>query len=175
MSTPVTLLTVVVTPELMPDVLESVDDALELTKAGYDRSEYLFAMSKGGWMLGAVQRLSSILSVGGLEFIGWDPAPVAEGEWRAFLFKGDDIERIRASVRALLERVESRPGDVAEAIDLTSASEVVDALRQAVPSVNPRADDGYGAEYVFAYLKSLESTCSTALAAGCGLVHLQSN
>jgi hypothetical protein len=171
-------MTAAVPPELVPDVLQSTEQAIELIDPGYKRERYLSGHSEGAWLLGAVNRLSDAFSIEGLEFFRYETASIGDYPCRAFLFKPLEIERTCAAFGTLLACVASQPEVAARVIEAGSsyeAADILDALRRAEPSVDPKADGGYGIDYLFAYLRSFEHLCRTALADGWGLVHVQWN
>jgi hypothetical protein len=176
MSTPCTLMTAAVPPELVPDILQSTEQAIDLIDPGYKRERYLLGGSEGGWLLGAVNRLSDAFSIEGLEFFRYETASIRDGDCRAFLFKSLEIERTCAAVGTMLACAASQPEVAGRVIDSYDAADVLDALRRAEPSVHPKArDGGYGVDYLFAYLRSFEHLCRAALADGWSLVHVQWN
>lgn len=176
MSTDCDLMTAAVPPELVPDALQSTEQAIDLIDPGYQRGRYLFGSSAGAWLLWAVNTLSDAFSIEGLDFFRRETASIGDDDCRAFLFKSPDLERTCAAVGALLACAAAQPEVVARVIESScDAADILDALRRAEPSVSPKADDGYGVDYLLAYLRSFERLCRTTLADGWSLVHVQWN
>jgi len=164
-----------VPPEMVPVALESDWQGSDLLEFAHNAGEFLSGYSPGHWLPGAVYDITQKLSIQGLEFLHCEPWET--GNSCTFLFRSTQIDRIISAIDVVLERTNSCPEDVVNALnhqsDIYDAFEIREALDHTVASMSPEGDDGEGPMYLFAYLKSFRQLCLDTLVKGGAVVHVQ--
>ena len=149
---------VVVPASEAPDDLQSIEQALDLMEGVGRRSEEALSIhsSRHGWLAAAVIELVEKFGIRHLEFMYCEPWNSPEN-CCAFLFKGEEIERILVDVSTILTYAETYPEEF--------AVQVGDGLY----------DEGVGAAYLVEYLTWFRGVAREALETSGVVLYVQWN